>query len=146
MSKNLSKWSLPGNNIIKTSNSALQVTQNLETFRTYNTEFSNERKYFGSKAYSKAYNTESAGSFDSKNSVVSSTLSTIQGLNEVNRYVGTATDKIKNELYTNKDNKVYSYKLNQLIAVIKSSQNQMCKKVQAKNKNSTRIPYTIQNK
>lgn len=62
------------------------MTQNLETLRTCNSETSKERKYFSNKAFIKAQNAESAKSFDSKSSIGSSTLSTIQGLTDLNKY------------------------------------------------------------
>jgi hypothetical protein len=70
----------------------------------------------------------SAGSIASQSSEGTSTLSTIQGLNEINKVILSKNINPRKELLNNRDNKVYSYKLNQLISIIKSSQSNANKK------------------
>lgn len=70
----------------------------------------------------------SAGSIASQSSEGTSTLSTIHGLNEINKVILSKNINPRKELLNNRDNKVYSYKLNQLISIIKSSQSNANKK------------------
>lgn len=58
----------------------------------------------------------------SQSSTGSSTLSTIHGLKEISKVILSNNVNPRKELLSNRDNKVYSYKLNQLISIIKSSQ------------------------
>lgn len=70
----------------------------------------------------KAKHLMSTVSVASQSSTGSSTLSTIQGLKEINKVILSKNANSRKELLSNRDNKVYSYKLNQLISIIKSSQ------------------------
>lgn len=74
----------------------------------------------------------SSGSMASQSSTGSSTLSTIQGLKEINKVILSNNMNPRKELLSSRDNKVYSYKLNQLISIIKSSQTNAIKKQQKK--------------
>lgn len=65
----------------------------------------------------------STGSIGSQSSIGSSTLSTIQGLTEINKIILGNNVNSRKELLNNRDNKVYSYKLNQLISIIKYNVN-----------------------
>ena len=73
-------------------------------------------------ANSKAKHLLSTGSIQSQSSNGSSSISTIQGLKEINKVILAKNANPRKELLSNRDNKVYSYKLNQLISIIKSSQ------------------------
>lgn len=70
----------------------------------------------------KAKHLLSTVSVASQSSTGSSTLSTIHGLKEINKVILSKNANPRKELLSNRDNKVYSYKLNQLISIIKSSQ------------------------
>lgn len=95
----------------------------------------------------KAKTMVSTGSMASQSSTGSSTLSTIQNLSEINKVMASKQSNPRKELLTNRDNKVYSYKINQLISIIKSSQDNASKKATKKKPvTNAKIPTTTQGK
>lgn len=127
--KSNSKWSLPGNLTKKFSNSSVQVASDIDEWKTQNDNY-NRLTYFSNNDSNtiRAPHLMSAGSIASQSSEGTSTLSTIHGLNEINKVILSKNINPRKELLNNRDNKVYSYKLNQLISIIKSSQSNANKK------------------
>ena len=85
-----------------------------------------------SRLLQKENNIKSTASIGSQSSTGSSTLSTIQGLKEINKVIISKNINDRKELLSHWDNKVYSYKLDQLISIIKSSQTNTGKKISKK--------------
>jgi hypothetical protein len=110
---------------IKTSNSFSRMQENMKSPSSIQNNKSKSGFGSGTDSANNSYvkHLTSTGSMQSQSSAGSSTLSTIQGLNEINKIILTKNGNPRKELLNNRDNKVYSYKLNQLISIIKYNVN-----------------------
>jgi hypothetical protein len=122
--KSLSKNSLPGSLNLQLASNISKVNGDngkpVSTAKKGNT--SAVLLNYDSSPINKAKHLISTVSVASQSSTGTSTLSTIQGLKEINKVILSTSSNPRKELLSNRDNKVYSYKLNQLISIIKSSQ------------------------
>ena len=143
LSKTSSKWSLPSKVSVKSSAS---FNKNLSETRSPEIESKNTKQ--GSPNWdlnnnSFVKNLKSVDTFESQSSTGTSTLNTIQGLNEVKKVIMSKHFKSTDTEPSIKCNKVYSHKLNQLISIIKYNVN---RKPTKKKSTVTKLPNNTQSK
>ena len=146
--KSHSKNSLPGHFTLQLSNNLNQKYQDNDSICS-SAKRGNSATGFSncdSGSLTKAKHLMSTVSVASQSSTGSSTLSTINGLKEINKVILSKNANPRKELLSNRDNKVYSYKLNQLISIIKSSQSTTNKKTVSKKPTATKTSSVSYNK
>jgi hypothetical protein len=139
--KSQSKCSLPGNLTMKFSSSNIGVNDT-DSCKTQKNNMNNSIILSNADSGAmKGKHIMSTVSIGSQSSTGSSNISTLQNLKEINRLIITKNSNLtRKDMIVQKDkqdNKVYTYKLNELISIIKSTQSSGNSKKQSKKKSSS---------